>query len=229
MPITTADLVTRLKVYGRYFSLFYLREKYESYFFDLKHGTETKTDVSLSSLRIDSENKTRGHRYHASPSYSLRMVLKRLDIDYSGYSFIDFGSGKGRALLVASSLPFKSIIGVEFSGDLQACAARNVAAFPASSGHRISLVHQDATQYSLPNGNLIIYFFNPFHLPVLDKVMINISESLAAKPRPVILIFLCLENKNLIDSFTVFRLRDTWHRFHVYEFNPELPKVLAIE
>lgn len=31
------------------------------------------------------------------------------------YDFLDFGSGKGRTLLMAASFPFKKITGVEFS------------------------------------------------------------------------------------------------------------------
>jgi hypothetical protein len=228
MLFTTANLIKWLKVRGRYFSLFYLRDKYESYFFDQRHGTDTKTDVSLSSLEIDSENKARGHRYHACPAYFFRAVLDRLNINHSDYTFVDFGSGKGRALLIASGLPFKIIIGVEFSRELNACAERNISAFQLSSSQRIVLVHVDAAVYPIPSGNLVIYCFNSFHLPVLTEVMNNILQSLVDKPRSVILIFLYLENKELVDSFTVFRLRETWHRFHIYEFNPAQAKASAV-
>ena len=47
-----------------------------------------------------------------------RKVLASLQIAFHDYTFIDFGSGKGRALLLASEFPFKRIIGLEFSPEL---------------------------------------------------------------------------------------------------------------
>jgi tRNA1(Val) A37 N6-methylase TrmN6 len=38
--------------------------------------------------------------------------------DLRDYTFIDFGSGKGRALLMAADLQFKSLIGIELRKEL---------------------------------------------------------------------------------------------------------------
>ena len=42
------------------------------------------------------------------------------------FAFVDMGSGKGRALLVASELPFAKIVGVELSQELHQIAEENV-------------------------------------------------------------------------------------------------------
>jgi len=62
--------------------------------------------------------------YKPSGIAFVRAALGRLDIAHAQYSFVDLGSGKGRALLLASHLPFRRIIGVEFSPKLTAIAGR---------------------------------------------------------------------------------------------------------
>ena len=44
-------------------------------------------------------------------------------------AFVDFGSGKGRAILVASRLPFRKVIGVEYSEPLTKIAQENISIF----------------------------------------------------------------------------------------------------
>ena len=53
-------------------------------------------------------------------------MLRALDIDYSDFVFVDYGSGKGRTLLVAAEFPFKKIVGVEIAQELHAIAGKNV-------------------------------------------------------------------------------------------------------
>jgi tRNA G46 methylase TrmB len=51
-------------------------------------------------------------------------MVSRLNISFEDFTFFDFGSGKGRALHLASEFPFKNIIGVEFSSKLHARSLR---------------------------------------------------------------------------------------------------------
>ena len=46
-----------------------------------------------------------------------------------GFTFIDLGSGKGRTLLMASSFPFRRIIGMELLEELNAIASQNIARY----------------------------------------------------------------------------------------------------
>ena len=56
--------------------------------------------------------------YEPSPYHITTKIIQKLSIDHTRFSFLDFGSGKGRVLLIACQLPFKSVIGIEFSQDL---------------------------------------------------------------------------------------------------------------
>ncbi len=87
--------------------------------------------------------------------------------------FIDFGSGKGAALIHASSIGFKKAIGVEFAKELHDIALRNIKKLNIQNVYSF---YQDATTFKLPNETTIIYFFNPFDKTVMKKVIKNIQN-----------------------------------------------------
>jgi SAM-dependent methyltransferase len=199
------------------FSPAQILEKYADRTFDSVHGTETRTFANLNTLSITGTNRRHGERYQPSPVYSLRRLLKRLDIRYADFSFIDFGSGKGRTLLIASELPFKRVVGVEFSADLHMRAQKNIERYGRRQAGTVVSVHADATEFALPHDDLVLYFFNPFNAPVLSRVLDNLLASLQVHPRRVILIYLCLPNMAWLDKLTTFTCRAKWHNYVVLE------------
>jgi SAM-dependent methyltransferase len=81
-----------------------------------------------------------------------------------GDVFLDPGSGKGRAVLLAARYPFKRVIGVEFSESLTAIARRNMATFRARLRcHDVELVTADVVDYRIPDDVSVVYMFNLFH------------------------------------------------------------------
>lgn len=202
------------------FSPAQILEKYAAHSFDRRHGTDTCTFADLDTLGIDSTNKRHGERYQPSPVYSLRRLLRRLDIRYPDFSFIDFGSGKGRTLLIAGELPFKQVIGVEFGAELHVQAERNIACYGPRAAQQVTAVHADATQFVLPPDDLVLYFFNPFNQPVLAQVLANVNASLKATPRKVILVYLYLPNADWLKQLDGFRVREQWHHYLIAEYIP---------
>jgi hypothetical protein len=51
--------------------------------------------------------------------------MAELEVDHRRYVFLAYGSGKGKALLLASDYPFRRIIGVEYSEPLHRAAIRD--------------------------------------------------------------------------------------------------------
>lgn len=202
-------------------------EKMSTASFDRIHGTDTSTFAELRELDIASDNKRYGERYQPSPVYSLRQVLKHLGIQHSDFSFVDFGSGKGRTLLVASDFPFKQIVGVEFSEELHRKAEQNIAQYRPRFANRIKAVHADATQVNLPHGDLVLYLFNPFTKPVLDKVLANVMASIAEQQRRVIVVYLYLPNEDWLSGLAGFRHEKTWRKYHVFQYLPPVDVPVA--
>lgn len=202
------------------FSPAQLVEKIAARTFDRRHGTDTSSFAELSTLGIASANKLHGQRYQPSPVASLRRLLRRLDLDYSAWSFIDFGSGKGRTLLIAGELPFRQVIGVEFGAELHEQAQRNIARYRRRRAQSVTSVHADAAGFLLPPTDLVLYFFNPFSQAVFDQVAAGLNASLRAQPRKVVLVYLYLPDDAWLRQLNGFTPRPPWRNYVVLDYTP---------
>lgn len=177
--------------------------------FDRKHGTDTSGIVPLKQLNIVGGNKESGLRYEPTTPVVFRHIMNRLRLDMSlhEFIFIDYGSGKGRALLLASEYDFKSIIGLEFAMELHITAEKNIRAYRSHSQacKTITSVNTDVTQFTPPPGNLLAYFFNPFQSKVLNAVLSNMRSSLDSDPAKLALVDLYPMNSDMIERCGIFK------------------------
>jgi SAM-dependent methyltransferase len=165
--------------------------------FDEHYGVETSGLIY--DLPSGSPNDIHNNGYFAvAPSVFhgvLRAMQERFALDFQDFTFVDIGSGKGRALLLASDYPFRQIIGVELSPELDRIARANIARYTHSSGgclagSSITCLHGDATEFAWPAGPLIVYMWNAFTRPVLEKLFENLQHSLLHQPRELYLIYM---------------------------------------
>jgi len=85
--------------------------------------------------------------------------------------FIDYGSGKGSAIIHARNLGFKKSIGVEFAKELHEIAVENIQKFKIDN---VESLYIDAGVYIPPKEVSIFYFYNPFTEVVMKEVIKNI-------------------------------------------------------
>ncbi|ABD88947.1 conserved hypothetical protein [Rhodopseudomonas palustris BisB18] len=140
---------------------------------DAKYGTETGAAVTLESLSIGHDSRRFGERYQASDPAVLHDAVAFIGLQPADYTFIDLGCGKGRMLIVAAELGFKSCVGVEFADELARLAARNVAAAAFSN---VTIVHGDAGNYAFNEQPFVLYMFNPFSRQVMARVRDNLLK-----------------------------------------------------
>ena len=121
---------------------------------------------------------------------ALLAMLPRLEL--TDFIFLDFGSGKGRALFVAAEHPFRQIIGVEYSRELHETAMRNVHTYrnPAQKCFNITPVRADATTFSLPEFPTICFMNNPYDETLVTKTAQYVHQSLRSAPRPFFIIYM---------------------------------------
>ena len=153
--------------------------------FDRVNGTDTDGRIPLNELNIASGSQQHGEKYEASPPATFTKTIGSLALRYEDFIFIDVGSGKGRALLLASDYPFRKIIGVEFSSELHAIAVKNIAQY-RSRRKRCSQIESlciDAVEYEIPLTPAVYYFFNPFDDKILKIVLTKIKKSIDDCPR----------------------------------------------
>ena len=143
---------------------------------DEEFGTDTATDAKLHGLDIASRNVRYAVYYRATNYPILREILSRLLIPHSDYTFVDCGSGKGLVLLEAAAYPFRRVIGVEFARELHEIARENVARYPTRLLRApIELVCGDAIAFEPPEGNLVLYMYEPFEPPLVQAMIARVG------------------------------------------------------
>jgi SAM-dependent methyltransferase len=160
--------------------------------FDRRHGVDTSGTIKLRELTVESGSRSLGALYDTVPPRSCRALLATLPADARGYTFVDFGSGKGRILLLAAERPFARIVGVEFARELHEAALANVRSYRnrAQRCHRIEPQLADAADFAIPDGPCVLHFFSPFERPLLERVIENIRRSYEADPRHIVVLYI---------------------------------------
>jgi SAM-dependent methyltransferase len=120
-----------------------------------------------------------------------REMMNVLPIEFEKFTFLDIGSGKGRALLLAAERRFRRIIGVELLPELNEIARENAKRFSTARAepHAIDTICADATEYELPRDPLVVYLFNPLPQAGLRKLASNLERSLSEHPRSCYVIY----------------------------------------
>jgi len=99
-------------------------------------------------------------------------------------------------------LPYRRIVGVEFSPELHAVAQRNVKRLGSGSQKcfRIEPILCEATRYNFPPEPTVLYMFNPFGAEVMGRLVENLQASLNKYPRPVLIIYHYPVQRALIEA-----------------------------
>ena len=151
--------------------------------------TESQWDKLLkirTSGRDDSHSDQYRFPYEPTP-YS---VLERLAV--SGYfgkrnTVLDYGCGKGRVSFFLTKQTRCRCVGIEF--DKRICDAALKNRETAVSGSLGEILHRKAEEYPVPEAADRMYFFNPFSVEILQRVMGRIRESWYESPREILLFF----------------------------------------
>jgi SAM-dependent methyltransferase len=164
------------------------RRRYGDLDYDWEHRVDTTW--SIVGLRTRLCEALVDRQYQPSEPELFRQVIGGLPIACDQFTFVDLGSGKGRALLLASEFPFRRIIGVELLPELHSIAHQNVARFQDSAQQgRTELWLGDARDFAFPAGPLLVFLFDPFPEHILQQVMKNLERSLRESPRPLVVVY----------------------------------------
>ena len=100
---------------------------------------------------------------------------------------LDYGCGKGRVDFFLTYQTKAKTVGIEFDERIYQNATENRKT--AVSGARTEFVPMRAEEYTVPSEVNRYYFFNPFSVELLRKVMARILESHYENPREAFLFF----------------------------------------
>ncbi len=119
--------------------------------------------------------------------------------------------------MIASRYPYKRLVGVEFSSELDGIARKNVELFRAGGQKgNFELVCMDAGKFEPPEDDVVFYLFNPFAAPVMEQVVANVVRSLTQRPRRVAFLYVFPAHKELIERTGLFKARTVDTRFTLF-------------
>ena len=150
---------------------------------------ENTWDASLQ-IKTTGRDETNADAYHHPYEPTPYSVLERLA--NSGFFeksdvVLDYGCGKGRVGFFLSYRAKAKTIGIEYDDRIYQGALGNQKT--TISRVKPDFVLTRAEEYEVPPKVNRCYFFNPFSVEILHKVMARIIESWYEKPREVFLFF----------------------------------------
>jgi SAM-dependent methyltransferase len=170
------------------------------------------------------------YRYPYEPTpYSVLERLASTGLFGKGDAVLDYGCGKGRVGFFMSYRTKAKAVGIEYDEAIYQSALENrKTAIPKA---KAEFVLTRAEEYEVPPEINRCYFFNPFSVEILQKVMARIIESWYADPREILLFFyypsdefMCylmtvdeLEFYDEIDCGDLFEGNDLRERIMVFE------------
>ena len=145
---------------------------------------------------------------------------------------LDYGCGKGRVDFFLSYQTRAKSIGIEYDERIYAGAMENLRT--GVSAGRVTFLLENAETYAVPAEVTRLYFFNPFSVEVLQKVMARITESYYEAPREIRLFFYYpseeyvsylmtvneLEFFDEIDCMDLFEEKSVRERILIFRMNP---------
>jgi hypothetical protein len=178
----------------------------ESHPFDQSTGLDTGGFIHGSQLATGHPHDVYSTLYYGTAPSMFRSALAnwqpRQPYTIESYTFIDFGSGKGRCVMLAAEHPFCQCIGVELNRSLHEIAAQNMERW-RHSGSVVSPMRSkclSATDFEFPETPCLAYFFNPFTARVISEVLDHMEAAFAGRPGDLDILYVNDEFYPLIEQ-----------------------------
>lgn len=179
--------------------------------FDLEHGVETSGRISGAELGGGHPHDVHTTAYLAIPPSRFYAAMVQWQAlpgtrPIEEYAFVDIGCGKGRALLLASGMPFRECVGVELNPALAATAERNAAIWAAAERvvGPLRVVCADVLEAELPRSPMVLYLYNPFRGPVMRRLLERLEAHVLLHGGGLDLIYLVPEQMAEFAAFPHF-------------------------
>jgi SAM-dependent methyltransferase len=151
--------------------------------FDRVFGVETREEV------FSANSGTDNRHYQSCQWLPLRRALKKLGSEPSGV-FVDLGSGKGKALLIAARLPYRRVVGVEINEELSRCAMRNIErAYARLRSPVVESITASVLEWPVPDDTSVVFMFNAFTGQTFHSALSRVFDSYDRRPRDLHVVY----------------------------------------
>ena len=193
---------------GIFSTMFLALSRLFDWSFDMRHSLQTSRRHQLSELEgLDESGAERGQMYQPTGVLPFRKICKKVGVIEDSV-FLDFGSGKGRTLVLAAESGAKVSIGVEFSPELCEVAESNLETYKANTSVNceFELVCADAREYKYRGDETVFYLFYPFDATVMKAVLENLEKELKRNRREAFVIYYYPQERAILDSSEIFEV-----------------------
>jgi SAM-dependent methyltransferase len=180
--------------------------------FDEEFGVETSGFIGGGVLAGEGRHGRFATAYHGIPPSRLRRALEMWratdgTLDIGNVAFVDIGCGKGRAVMLATEMGFREVLGVELSGELVAVAERNLERWRELGLAKCSVrvVQGDAIAVDLPRGPLLVYLYNPFQATVMRLLLERLAVIAAAEREQIDVLYVTPSQTVVFAEFPQFK------------------------
>lgn len=191
---------------------------------------EIAWDTSLQ-IQTAGRDDTGADQYHHPYEPTPYNVLERLadsGLISKDDVVLDYGCGKGRVGFFLTNQTNAKTIGIEYDSRIYERALEN----QKTARSKAAFVLTRAEEYEVPMEVNRCYFFNPFSVEILQKVMARIIESYYDHPREIFLFFYYPSDEYIAHLMTVdeldfydeiecddlFEGRDSRERIMIFQF-----------
>ena len=193
--------------------------------------TEKQWDKLLkikTSGRDDSKSNTYNYPYEPTPYEVLERLSSSAYITKAN-TVLDYGCGKGRVEFYLAYQTKCSCIGIEYDERMYEKAIENQKDF--SQAQRTQFVLENAVNYQVESKVDRIYFFNPFSVDILQKVMMQVMDSYYENPREILLFFYYPSDEylNYLLNFDALTLHDEIECKDIFDGNDVREQILVFK
>jgi SAM-dependent methyltransferase len=176
--------------------------------FDAVHGVTTEALVFLGELDPEAIGPSLefATHYEPTPVAEAEALFDASPLRPEQATFVDVGAGMGRVVLLAARRPFRRVVGIEISPALVEIARDNIASAhgPQRAAKDVRIVAADAASFAFPRGDLVVYLYNPFRAPVLERMLTNLLA--ANDVREIVLLYHTAVEHETIDGAARFEV-----------------------
>lgn len=184
-----------------------MAEGYTRHPFDLENSVRTSGIIPGRFLRTGHRHDRHSTAYFGvAPSVFRGLIASwrrsKQCAPVEQFTFVDVGAGMGRAMLLASELPFRRVEGIELNPALAGIARRNVAKWKAAgrSSSPMRVTCGDAVDFRFPNTPCLLFLFNPFGASVMRRLLVRLAQHFRDRPRELDLIYVNREQEHVFES-----------------------------
>src|SRR5262249_10652688 len=148
-------------------------------------------DHDLAGLGVPPADLVHAYAYEPVQLRVFARIIRAAAIEPANYVMVDFGSGKGRALILGAECGFGRLVGVELAPALHEAAVRNVQAYRQRRPQAppTELHCGDAAAWPIPEERVFLFLYNPFAEPVVARIARRLEISLRREPRDAVVAY----------------------------------------